>query len=77
MLYPKHYNSRSQDLEEAFPDAGQFYCGLTDAWLENKTIISDDASPILIPRNRAMDIDTIEDWQIAEKMFEAINNKKK
>ena len=77
MFYPKNYNSRSQDLEEAFHDAGQFYWGLTDAWLENKTIISDEASsPILIPRNRAMDIDTIEDWQIAERMFEVINKKK-
>ena len=77
MFYPKNYNSRSQDLGEAFHDAGQFYWGLTDAWLENKKIISDEASsPILIPRNRAMDIDTIEDWQIAERMFEVINKKK-
>ena len=77
MFDPNNYLLRSQDLIEARHDAGQFYWGLADAWLENKTIISDDASPILIPRNRAMDIDTIEDWQIAEKMFEAINNKKK
>jgi len=77
MFYPKNYNFRSQDLEEAFHDAGQFYWGLTDAWLENKKIISDEgSSPILIPRNRAMDIDTIEDWQIAERMFEVINKKK-
>lgn len=75
MFYPKYFNSRSQDLEEAFHDAGQFYWGSTDAWLDNKSIISGKASPILIPRNRALDIDTLEDWQIAERMFEVINKK--
>ena len=75
MFYPKHYNSRSQDLEEAFHDAGQFYWGLADAWLKNKPIISENAIPLLIPRNRVQDIDTPEDWKIAEKMFRLINNK--
>ena len=76
MFYPEHFNSRSQDLEEALHDAGQFYWGSTDAWLENKSVTSGNASPILIPRNRALDIDTLDDWQIAERMFEVINNKK-
>lgn len=75
MFYPEHYKSRSQDLEEAFHDTGQFYWGLADTWLENKQIVSENATLIPIPRTRALDIDTIEDWQIAEKMFEAINNK--
>jgi pseudaminic acid cytidylyltransferase len=75
MFYPEHYNSRSQDLEEAFHDAGQFYWGLTDSWLENKPIIGKNSSPALIPRTRAIDIDTIEDWKIAETMFKAINKK--
>ena len=77
MFYPKHYNSRSQDLEGAFHDAGQFYWGLTDAWLKNKPVISENATPLLIPRNRVQDIDTLEDWQIAERMFWIINNKRK
>jgi len=71
MFYPKHYNSRSQDLEEAFHDAGQFYWGLTDAWLNDQPIIGQDSKPIFIPRNRVVDIDTLEDWSIAEKMFKA------
>ena len=74
MFYPKNYNSRSQDLEEAFHDAGQFYWGLTDAWLKNKPVISENATPLLIPRNRVQDIDTLENWQIAERMFKIINN---
>jgi pseudaminic acid cytidylyltransferase len=76
MFYPKHYNSRSQDLEEAFHDAGQFYWGMTDAWLKNKPIISKNSSPIMIPRNQVQDIDTLEDWQIAERMFQMMNKNK-
>ena len=76
MLYPEHYNSRSQDLEEVFHDAGQFYWGLTDAWLKNKPIVSENAIPIMIPRDQVHDIDTLEDWQIAEKMFRTFNRKK-
>ena len=76
MIYPEHLNSRSQDLHKTFHDAGQFYWGLADTWVKNKPIISNNSCPILIPRARAIDIDTIEDWKIAEKMFEAIINKK-
>lgn len=76
MFFPKDYSSRSQDLEDAFHDAGQFYWGLADSWLKKKPIISKNSSSILIPRHRALDIDTFEDWLIAEKMFEVINNLK-
>tara|TARA_B100000214_G_scaffold161918_1_gene116113 strand:- start:693 stop:1382 length:690 start_codon:yes stop_codon:yes gene_type:complete len=75
MFYPEHYNSRSQDLEEAFHDAGQFYWGLTDAWLDDRPIFSEKSSPILISRKRVQDIDTPEDWQVAVNMFEAVNKK--
>ena len=76
MFFPKHYKSRSQDLKEAYHDAGQFYWAATETWLKNKPIISRNSTPLLIPRYRAMDIDTIEDWLIAEKMFEALHKKK-
>ena len=75
MTHPEHLKSRSQDLDEVFHDAGQFYWGLSDTWLKNKPIITENSSPIFVPRTRAIDIDTIEDWEIAEKMFEVINNK--
>lgn len=76
MFFPQYYKYRSQDLKEAYHDAGQFYWAATDTWLENKPIISKNSSPLLIPRYRAMDIDTIEDWFIAEKMFMSIYKKK-
>ena len=74
MFYPEYLNFRSQDLDEAFHDAGQFYWGLTDAWLKKKPIINDNSIPLLIPRDRVQDIDTPKDWKIAERMFAAINN---
>ena len=75
MFYKEHLNSRSQDLDEAFHDAGQFYWGLTETWLDNKPIISDNSIPLLIPRDRVQDIDTFDDWKIAERMFDIINDK--
>lgn len=71
MFSPQLFNTRSQDLEEAFHDAGQFYWGRASAWLAEKKIFSPDASPVLLPRHQVQDIDTMEDWQRAELMFQA------
>ena len=51
MFYPEHYNTRSQDLEEAYHDAGQFYWGKTSAWKEG-LLFSERAVPIVLPRYR-------------------------
>lgn len=75
MLQPEHFNTRSQDLEEAFHDAGQFYWGRADAWLQNKVIFGDTSTPVKIPRHLVQDIDTNEDWVRAEWLFKANNLK--
>jgi len=72
MFYPEHFNSRSQDLEEAYHDAGQFYWGQASAWLAGKPIFSANAAPVILPRHRVQDIDTPEDWIRAEWMFQAL-----
>ncbi|AWL01242.1 pseudaminic acid cytidylyltransferase [Stutzerimonas stutzeri] len=72
MFNPENFNTRSQDLEEAFHDAGQFYWGRADAWLQGKQIFSPDALPVLLPRHRVQDIDTPEDWARAEWLFKAM-----
>jgi len=72
MFQPEHHNSRSQDLEEAWHDAGQFYWGKVSAWLDEKPIISKNTIPMYLPRYRVHDIDTNEDWQAAELMFKTI-----
>ena len=72
MFHPEHFETRSQDLEEAWHDAGQFYWGRTSAWLEGKPIFSSDAAPVPLPRYRVQDIDTLEDWQRAEMLFKLL-----
>ncbi len=71
MFTPQHFTSRSQDLEEAYQDAGQFY------WENLNNKMSDiafgkDSIPIVLPRHLVQDIDTLEDWHRAEIMYEVI-----
>jgi pseudaminic acid cytidylyltransferase len=76
MFYPRYYNYRTQDLEKAFHDVGQFYWAKTETWLKKIPIINNNSIPISIPRERAHDIDTFEDWKIAENYFLSLNFKK-
>ena len=75
MFHPEHFGTRSQDLEEAYHDAGQFYWGRADAWLRGRVIFGPDSSPVLLPRYRVQDIDTPEDWDRAEWLFKAMQAK--
>lgn len=72
MFQPEYYDVRSQDLEDSYHDAGQFYWGRSDAFLHDVPLFSQAASPVLIPRYRVQDIDTLEDWTCAELMFKAL-----
>lgn len=69
MFHPEHFNTRSQDLEEGYHDAGQFYWGTVDAFVEKKVIFGSNSKMILLPRKYVQDIDTPEDWDFAEKLF--------
>ncbi len=73
MINHEHFNTRSQDLEEAWHDAGQFYWGTAKAWLSGKLLFSPDAAPVPLPRYRVQDIDTPEDWKQAELIFNSLN----
>ncbi len=73
MFQPEHFTTRSQDLEEAWHDAGQFYWGKAEAWLTGLPLFSEAATPIRLPRHRVQDIDTPEDWTRAELMFKLLN----
>lgn len=64
---------RTQDLEPAYYDAGQFYWGKRDAWINNPLIHSSGAG-LIIPKVRALDIDTNDDWALAELMYKANKN---
>lgn len=67
-------NTRSQDLDEAYHDAGQFYWGIGAAWLEGQPIFSRQSVARVLPRFRVQDIDTPEDWERAEWMFRQMNS---
>lgn len=64
---------RTQDLESAYYDAGQFYWGRSEAWLQNSRIHS-SGTGYVIPSWRAVDIDTPDDWLRAEALYAALNN---
>ena len=72
MFQPEYFNSRSQDLEQAWHDAGQFYWGRSESWLSEKKFFSEFSIPIPIPRYRVQDIDNQEDWDRAVLLFKAI-----
>lgn len=72
MFNPAQFNTRSQDLEEAYHDAGQFYWGRAEAWLSATPIFSEFAVPLVLPRYRVQDVDTTDDWIRAELMFEIL-----
>ena len=76
MFFPKHFESRSQDLPIAYHDAAQFYWGKPEAWLKMKPIYSKLSTINPVSRWRACDIDTYEDWKQAEVSYK-ISVKKK
>ena len=74
MIWPEHFQTRSQDLEEAYHDAGQFYWARVDRYIESGRFFSKNAVPIFLPRYLVQDIDTLEDWKTAELMFSSLKN---
>ena len=72
MFYPEHFNTRSQDLEEACHDAGQFYWGKAQAFKAELPLFSEVATPYDLPRYLVQDIDTMEDWIRAEAMHKVL-----
>ena len=77
MVWPNQKNKRSNDLSETYHDAGQFYWAHTQRFLKEKTLFSSKAIPIVLPRHLVQDIDTPEDWKVAEHMHRAFMLEKK
>ena len=68
---PEHVGTRTQDLEPAFHDAGQFYWGRAGAWLAGLNIHANGRT-IVLPEWRVVDIDTPADWDRAEALYQAL-----
>lgn len=70
-IHPEYQLTRTQDLEPAFFDVGQFYWGTRDAWLNNPRIHASGVG-LPIPAWRAVDIDTPDDWIRAEAIHQSL-----
>lgn len=76
-LQPKWQESmkqRSQDLEPFYHDCGQFYCLNTKSFLEQKAIWMKNVVPFVQDESNVQDIDTLEDWKIAEMKYKILRN---
>jgi N-acylneuraminate cytidylyltransferase len=69
LICPEHLNSRSQDLIPTYHDSGQFYLLRVDRFLKSRNLFAEYTVPIVLPEAEVQDIDTEEDWKIAEMKF--------
>ncbi|MBD1134438.1 pseudaminic acid cytidylyltransferase [Pelagibacterales bacterium SAG-MED48] len=73
MIFPEHYNSRSQDLPEIYHDAGLFCWAKPETWKKKPEKYCKKNSIIKIPNHRIQDIDTLDDWKRAEIIYKIKN----
>lgn len=69
MTNPSFYSIRSQDIEPQYFDSGQFYFFRMITFIEKGEILTDNSSAIIVPSIRVQDIDTMDDWKLAEFKF--------
>ncbi|MFX0556534.1 pseudaminic acid cytidylyltransferase [Maribacter sp. CXY002] len=75
-FYPEFNLIRSQDLEKAYHDAGQFYWMQTAKCMNKKAIITDNTGSIKITELEGQDIDSETDWKLAELKYELLHSLK-
>ena len=73
MFWPEYRETRSQDLPEAYHDAGQFYWVNVPMFQKNHRLYSSTSKPVILPRYPVHDIDTPEDWERAEYMYKTLS----
>jgi len=73
MFWPENFTIRSQDLEKAYQDAGQFYWTKANE-KSDEIMFGKESIPIVLPRYLVQDIDTLEDWKRAELMYCILNH---
>lgn len=75
MFYPEYYNARSQDLQPAYHDAGQFYWFRTDKFQAEKKLWTANSGAIVLSETEVQDIDNLEDWELAEIKYQWLNKR--
>ena len=71
--WPEYAQTRSQDLEPFYHDAGQFYCLNTESFREQNVLVMKKTVPLELPETEVQDIDTEEDWKLAEMKFRLLH----
>jgi pseudaminic acid cytidylyltransferase len=74
MMYPEHYDSRSQDLERAYHDAGQWYWSRRDHFETTHELIGPNCAAVILSEMEAQDIDHEDDWRLAEVKYELLRD---
>jgi N-acylneuraminate cytidylyltransferase len=69
----KNLDQRTQDCEVLYHDIGQFYFGSAEAWQNPSQFYDRRVKSIQVPKFRAHDIDTDDDWQLAELMYRQLD----
>ena len=69
--WPEHAKTRSQDLAPAYHDSGTFYWHKVEAWLEGNMY----RGGIIVSEDTVQDIDTEQDWIVAEMKYKLLFNK--
>ena len=70
MMFPEYATTRTQDLQPTYHDAGQFYFITVESFRKHNTLWAPETLPIVLPESEVQDIDTPEDWEIAEMKYE-------
>jgi len=73
MFQPENFAKRSQDLEPAYHDSGQFYWMRVSEFMKQKRFFAQNAGAIILPESEVQDIDTEEDWKIAEMKYKLLH----
>lgn len=71
--FPEYATARSQDLLKIYHDCGQFYACRTDAFLKAGTTDVERLLPLILSEMEVQDIDTIEDWEMAEIKYKLLH----
>lgn len=74
--WPEHRNTRSQDLEPFYHDVGQFYCVNVESFREQQVLVMEKTVPLILSELEIQDIDTEEDWKLAELKYQMLKEKR-
>ena len=75
--WPEHRNTRSQDLEPFYHDVGQFYCVNVESFRKQRVLVMERTVPLILSELEIQDIDTEEDWKLAELKYQMLKGKER